>query len=450
MANDYMDYFDLNGVHVNIQDYGRDQPNGVPVLDPQGKLPLRYLPQSYADNLKTSPEDPYNMSLTDWAAALSSYDYRYRGRIWTQGTGSICCGSIAYNGEIFVGLSSKSSDKRAVWSEDGKTWHDGTGYTSYSSSSGFGYNLDLKFGNNIWVAGGSSGVFWSEDGKNWTQGTGILTTQSAHNVTYANNLFICCVHNDGAYWSENGKDWTKCTGALFDAYNVRYPSYANGFWTCSGNSPAWSIDGKDWQASVGLSTSTNWTIIFSNNMWFALSAAPLMYSTDGKNWYQCSGIPTLSTGIIIPTMITFGKGVWVLGLDVNYYWSADGINWSVGTVSSPKQMYTIVFAENMFVAGTSYGVVYSLDGKNWVAAISGNYAQIVYANSLWLAFGANNKIAWSENGAQWQEGTGLESGAYYQNICISDDIITAASDYSSGFTGLLWAPNKTVWTPEIE
>ena len=46
MANDYLDYFTINGVEVNIQDYGRDQPNGVPVLDPQGKLPTKYIPDN--------------------------------------------------------------------------------------------------------------------------------------------------------------------------------------------------------------------------------------------------------------------------------------------------------------------------------------------------------------------------------------------------------------------
>ena len=70
MANDYLTYFTINGVDVPIQDYERDQPNGVPVLDPQGKLPMKYLPDNWEANLRVSPEnDDY---FVDWVAKLAS------------------------------------------------------------------------------------------------------------------------------------------------------------------------------------------------------------------------------------------------------------------------------------------------------------------------------------------------------------------------------------------
>lgn len=44
MANNFVNSIVMNGEETQIQDYGRDQPNGVPVLDPQGKLPKKYIP----------------------------------------------------------------------------------------------------------------------------------------------------------------------------------------------------------------------------------------------------------------------------------------------------------------------------------------------------------------------------------------------------------------------
>ena len=46
MENDYVNSIRINGTNTQIQDYGRDQPNGVPVLDTQGKLPTKYIPNN--------------------------------------------------------------------------------------------------------------------------------------------------------------------------------------------------------------------------------------------------------------------------------------------------------------------------------------------------------------------------------------------------------------------
>ena len=42
--NAYVNRIIINRTETQIQDYGRDQPNGVPVLDSQGKLPAKYIP----------------------------------------------------------------------------------------------------------------------------------------------------------------------------------------------------------------------------------------------------------------------------------------------------------------------------------------------------------------------------------------------------------------------
>ena len=158
MANDYLDHFTINGTEVVLQDYGRGQPNGVPVLDSQGKLPTKYLPDNFvdADKLSVSPEDPYKDNFVAWASKLGSAEFRNAGKSWTQGTG------------------------------------DNTTYRV----------LDLSYANGLWVCGSiDHGMWWSEDGKSWTQGTGANTTYSVLDLSYANGLWVCGSLRQGVCWS---------------------------------------------------------------------------------------------------------------------------------------------------------------------------------------------------------------------------------------------------------
>ena len=156
MANDYLDYFTINGVEVLIQDYGRDQPNGVPVLDPQGKLPTKYLPDNYADTLLVSSEDPYGDNFVNWVSKLVSPERKNSGKAWTQGTG------------------------------------ENTAYTMQEPA----------YVNELWVCTSyNHGIWWSKDGKSWTQGIGENTAYTMQYPAYANGLLVCGSNSHGVWWS---------------------------------------------------------------------------------------------------------------------------------------------------------------------------------------------------------------------------------------------------------
>ena len=224
MANDYLDHFTINGVEVLIQDYGRDQPNGVPVLDPQGKLPTKYLPENYADKLLVSPEDPYNDKFVDWIVKLVSPELKNSGKSWTQGTGA----NTTYTMQYLVyanGLWACASYNNGIWwSEDGKSWTQGTGVEPSSNI------REPTYANGLWVCGSNGrGMWWSEDGKSWTQGTGENTAYTMQFLVYANanGLWVCGSSSNGVWWSEDGKSWTQGTGAN-TTYTMQYLVYANG------------------------------------------------------------------------------------------------------------------------------------------------------------------------------------------------------------------------------
>ena len=152
MANDYLDYFTINGTEVYLQDYGREQPNGVPVLDPQGKLPMKYLTPLFASNVRVSPEDPNNDSLVDWAVKLSSPGLKDSGKSWKQGTGANTASKMQYL--VYAnGLWVCGSDGQGCWwsSADGKSWKQGTEVnTGYTMPYTMQY---LVYANGLWVCG---------------------------------------------------------------------------------------------------------------------------------------------------------------------------------------------------------------------------------------------------------------------------------------------------------
>jgi hypothetical protein len=62
--NDYATSWTLNGTEVLLQDNGRDQANGVPLLDAMIKVPLDYL------DVNNIPAPTGVGSLVDWIQSL--------------------------------------------------------------------------------------------------------------------------------------------------------------------------------------------------------------------------------------------------------------------------------------------------------------------------------------------------------------------------------------------
>jgi hypothetical protein len=90
----------------------------------------------------------------------------------------------------------------------------------------------LAYANGIWVCGSyRHGIWWSEDGKSWTQGTGGNTSETMQYLVYANGLWVCGSDINGMWWSEDGKSWTKGKGRN-TFYAMQYLVYANGLWVC--------------------------------------------------------------------------------------------------------------------------------------------------------------------------------------------------------------------------
>lgn len=372
MANDYMDHFEINGVDVYIQDHGRDQPNGVPVLDPQGKLPIRYIPDSYANDLLVSPEDPYQMSFTEWVTTLSSAAYKNKGKEWTQ-----------------------IEDSTAL-------------------------NLrQATCGNGVWVIATTTGLFWSENLTSWSQCVDGLSNPLSNYfnvVHYANGLYVAAKGTgySGVYWSIDGKTWTQGTGIVTaNEARVGAINYANGVWLIGDvNGYMWrSTNGKDWQTARIISTSIGFAPIYAEGLWVVGTYDGLWWSDDeGVTWIRGS-----ITSAYTFTAVVYSNGLWAAGSNSHgLYWSADGKNWTQVSTASSYTFTTIDCTEGLWVAGSnSHGLYQSIDGKNWTqitSVLSSVTIKCVrYADGRWIACSASSGLWWSDDGTIWTQ-TNITSG----------------------------------------
>ena len=228
-----------------------------------------------------------NNSLNITKGFLSVVFGRLLGRVWHQGTGANTSYRMQYlvyaNGLWVCG----SYGHGMWWSEDGKSWTQGTG----ADSACMQY---LVYANGLWVCGSEgNGMWWSKDGKSWTQGTGANTSHNMRYLVYANGLWVCCSYNAGVWYSEDGKSWSQGTGAN-TSHDMRYLVYANGLWVCCGySSGMWcSEDGKSWSQGSGANTSYNMSyLVYVNGLWVCCSE-------DHGVWYADSVEDLIANGTI--------------------------------------------------------------------------------------------------------------------------------------------------------
>ena len=206
MPNKYISTFNINRESVSVRDSGRDQPNGVPVLDSFGKLPLRYLPASYVNNLKTSPDDPLQDNVIDWItkqlyeASNIGLDLTPRALLSSSSTG-INLIRLVYGNGVWLCVISDTSGSTFKYityrSIDGVHW---LNVSETSNPIDIVYVPDWRLF--VKVVGDSSGVYLqkSVDADEWTTALDSQTLNSDGDFVYkrlvAGNDFIVLYYKD--------------------------------------------------------------------------------------------------------------------------------------------------------------------------------------------------------------------------------------------------------------
>lgn len=330
--------------------------------------------------------------------------------------------AATYGNGIFVVVGSSGS---VITSTDGITW------TRRSSSSTSSSLNGIAFGNATFVYGTAEGeIGTSANGTAWrsSKNTFGLTNNAQINTTkYINNLFLIGGGTSGGIttigYSSDGIKWYSLL--VSDAYgeSIYSIAYGNGIYMVGSTSgKIWtSSDLETWTLRSSPTTNSIVGLEFGNGMFVMASTAGLWTSLDGITWASRS-VPSFSFGSISLNCLSFVGGYFFFvgtADGVGYYalsHSPDGITWSLAPTlftSGITLSGRVAYGNGVYVVGGTSGQIWvSSDRINWVNSVTtspgvfgASYSckSIIFANQLFLACGANNKLAYSRDGYRWTQ-----------------------------------------------
>jgi hypothetical protein len=172
-------------------------------------------------------------------------------------------------------------------------------------------------------------------------------------------------------------------------------------------------------------------MIFADNKFVAIATSgEAIYSPDGTNWTQCTGLaPYQYRGI------TYGNGLFVTvhnNINERPYYSTDGIAWTRATTNNSGDMYGVAYGDGKFVAvGLSGHVMVSDDGDVWQrldSLPSANWWCVTYGDGKFVAGASNGNIAYSTDaGASWTVQSSLSSSSQWKDIIYEAGTFLAVS-----------------------
>ena len=399
MSEPFMDRWTLNGVEVLLQDHGRDQANGVPILDEDAKLPDRYFPAGYSDNIRVAPN--YTEKVDVWLSKLAAGEWLpsnpiptidsgkgfLQERLFVTHTGAVVGANFNYNGVI------RSADKGRNW-----TVVDSDIRTSSSSNPYCFFEVD----NVVFMLGRSTNTLYrsTNDGVTWTISVidptiiGLLPSRHGRYVYYyegALYVFARYTQSTGKVFKSTdlGMTWTPCSPELSTSHVFNdYSSFAvfNGkffvgiAWGSSGNfsceRSSVDMDGTTWStvsgtsAEVGNVLLSNGRILMSAATYDNATNKAYHWSADGTTFTEAQSPFTAGGWLRMDesTGTFYGCTSHLLRFDeVNHTWVDVDSSW-IQSRCDFTRYYSLLFATTMDQSSSSASVIikYSKDnGNSW-------------------------------------------------------------------------------------
>lgn len=243
--------------------------------------------------------------------------------------------------------------------------------------------------------------------------TGFPTTGkgTGHDrISFGNGLFVSN-SSWGAYnasYSTDAVNWIGATLPVNQGYPVNF--FGNGYFVLAATANTtvlYSTNGTSWsQVSIG-NTETRTSGVYGNGKY--------VITGTGATYNYSSNLTTWSTGTLPLTAdwrLAFGNGIFVgLGYGTNrLIYSYDGINWSIGNVSSSvgANWTKVKYGNGKFVVSNMSGwaSVISVDGINWFgtsapSGLNGNQISVEYGNGTYVINDDNNAYTFSIDGITW-------------------------------------------------
>lgn len=230
---------------------------------------------------------------------------------------------------------------------------------------------------------------------------------------YGNGKIVILKYYNGsvtAQYSKDGFHWEAGSG-ISDAYYENV-CYGNGKFIAKrmiAGQGAYSEDGINWEKNQFPNDMGKAVLAYGNGMFVIVDrdGGTSYHSTDGKSW-----TPGSSVRIFDLAKMAYGDGAFIIvhgGVSNKYndlYRSTNGSSWSSYTLPATLSWINVTYGGGTWVAiaRDSNIAAYSENGTSWMQSqlpISAFWSQLAYGNGRFVAVGADNAIAYSDDGKTW-------------------------------------------------
>ena len=232
----------------------------------------------------------------------------------------------------------------------------------------------------------------------------IVGSNTWNAVAYGNNRFVAVGTSGYISYSLDGNSWSTPV-QLASTNNVRVRFLNGKFFCCTTNVIYSSTDGINWEKT--LERSREFTdIIYADGKYMAITKeCERFYSDDAINWTVGATEGYYGS----KQTLCFGNGKFIMvGARGQIRWTSDPwstAKWNVVS-GSFKVWLSITFANDKFVAvGENGQVGFSTDGTTWKTkqVSSSAWCDVAYSNGKYIAVGNNGSYIISEDGENWSD-----------------------------------------------
>ena len=291
----------------------------------------------------------------------------------------------------------------------------GTLWTPRTSFFGISAINSVAFGNNLWVAGGTSGQIRTS-----TNGTGWVTQASnfganainsvAHNGLGVGPLWVAGGASGQIRTSTNGTTWTTRT-STFGTTAINSVAFGGGTHVAVGDAGQLrtSTDAITWTTRTStFGTTKIGAVAYGDGLWVAGGdAGEMRTSTDAITWTTVNSQFSVDNNIysIAYGLDPFGTGLWVaVGGG-----GSPPIPFSSGTITTSYDGITWVTQPNIFGSETVTSVAFSGD-------------------NIWIAVGDRGTLKFSFNAVYWYNQTSGFGTSSIRAVAFGNNLWVAAGD----------------------
>lgn len=312
----------------------------------------------------------------------------------------------------------------------------------------------IHTGNRFIAVGHSSSVFSSPDGDTWTQTRVAEDNFDLEAVAFGDGNYLTVARGGRIFQSTDLDQWTEVFGGFPGTENLtdnwEGMVWFNGRFVAYG--PAHRLlvseNGTDWN-EIPLSFESSFTdhAEWNGSLWLSGNSDAILHSNDALSWERIS----LGVNVSANAIAASPDRLVALASRGEVYSSTDGVVWENTVEREFDTFIDMAYQDNTYVTiADKKRFLRSVDGVNWDPVFDARDTSDLYEGigtvaGRFVAVGARGRIAWSEDGLEWNTENRVDFTAIVRGVSSANGVLFAGCDsgyLASTTNGIDWVEQQ--------